>query len=110
MVDTAVIDLYAAMPSDPSTNADYRAALDAIGAQLGQVSMRDGHPAPSEMQYSARWGTVTRAGLVLSFPWLSLYDGFDGAPALAAWLCSKDCIGLKYNLQSGDSFGLDEEQ
>ena len=56
MVDTAVIDLYAAMPSDPSTNADYRAALDAIGAQLGQVSIRDGHPAPSEMQYSARWG------------------------------------------------------
>ena len=109
-VDEQVVDLYAALPTYPSTNGDYRAALQAVSVRLGQIPMSDGQPLPGADRYSAGWGTVTRAGLMLNFPWLSLRDAFNGPPAIADWLCSKGCIGLRYDLHPGGSLVDDEEE
>ena len=108
-VDAQVIDLYTALPAYPSTNGEYRAALQAIAVRLGQVPMHDGQPLPGAERWSARWGIVKRTGLVLSIPWLSLHDAFNGAPAIADWLCSKGCLALRYDLQPGGSLGEYED-
>jgi hypothetical protein len=53
---------------------------------------------------------VSRTGLVLRISWLSLHDAFNGALAIADWLCSKGCIGLRYDLQPGGYLGDYEEE
>lgn len=105
-VDIQLVDMYMALPtaSYPNyTNSEYKDALQKLASRMGQLPLEGDQPKALDARYSTHWGTVSREGLIISFPFLSFQNIFDGAPALADWLCSKGCIDLKYAFESAFS-------
>ena len=129
-VDLELIDIFTRRPAIPQRDND-EAAIDVdsiefpefrnaterwkadLAARMGQVPLVDGKPAPGSVRYSSSWGSVSRAGLLLRFDGLTFQRHVDGIPAFADWLCSKDCIDVKYQLASPenmfDELDLEEE-
>ena len=110
-MDTELVERYLALSADGAgaTNRFDRITTE-IAPLLGQLPLRDGRPLPGEERYSSHWGSVGRNGLLLTFNWFSLNDVFDGAPALAGWLCKKGCLDFKYDFHPGGSVGDLEEE
>ena len=110
-MDTELVERYLALSADGAgaTNRFDRITTE-IAPLLGQLPLRDGRPLPGEERYSSHWGSIRRNGLLLTFNWFSFSRVFDGAPALAGWLCKKGCLDFKYDFQPGGSIGDLEEE
>jgi hypothetical protein len=76
-----------------------------LGVHMGQVSMKDGRPAADELLVSTLNGSCHRAGLLLTFDFLSFERADQGAPAFARWLSQHGCKGFRYALNSGFDIG-----
>ena len=103
-VDTQLIDLYATVPTFTGTNYEaYRKALLTLAPRMGQLQCGS---ADYPERFAARSGSVSRAGLLLSFHWLTFDQLSDGLPAMVEWLCARGCVSIKYDFHEGDG-GLD---
>jgi Zn-dependent protease len=95
-VDLELIDLYAALPEVTGTNYNvYRDALKGLAPRLGELK------GDAAKRFMTRSGSVSRAGLLLTFSWLTFEQLGDGLPAFTEWLCTKGCRDLKYNFHQG---------
>ena len=100
-IDSELAELYLALPSENDNTNWLDQAAEQLAPRMGRLPMHDGQPAPGADRYSTQWGSVSRHGLILTFNWLSFERLFDGAPALADWLCAQGCRDLKYKIHTG---------
>jgi Zn-dependent protease len=113
MADQPFIEAYSSLPPANGSNHLERTKqmVSDLGPLLGQLPLHDGKPSSADVRYSARFGSITRHGLLLSFNWMSFDDAIDGPVALAEWLCSKHCLDFKYAFHaSGLDADLPEEE
>ena len=50
---------------------------------------------------TAQFGGVSQNALFVHVNWISFERLDEGPVALASWLCSKGCIGIKYEFHPG---------
>jgi hypothetical protein len=58
--------------------------------------------------YAARYGSVTRVGLLMHFQYVSFTDPLEGARAIVNWLDAQHCTSMKYDFRILSN-PLDEE-
>jgi hypothetical protein len=76
-----------------------RKVLDEMAERMGALPKQNGKLKPGADHESARFGRVTRTGLLLRFDSLAFHRTGDGLPALAEWLSSRECLSIKYGLR-----------
>jgi Zn-dependent protease len=82
-----------------ATPQDRSKLFDPLIARMGALPQENGKRKPGADLESAFFGRVTRTGMLLRFDQVAFRSAGDGLPALAEWLCSRQCIALKYRLR-----------
>lgn len=109
--DNELIDLYATQPSYPDGDVADGEKIDAYRAEMQtwrqEMAQRLGAlPVTTEvtrsplLRYAAHGGGASRAGLLLRLDYVRFHRPIDGVTALTDWLCSQNCIDLKYRFGS----------
>lgn len=101
-VDPELIEFYEQLSALNYTNRLERATLlRQIAGKLGEIPYHDDQPAPAARAYCASYGSVSQHGVLIELNWVSFHDASIGLPALAEWLCQKQCRTIKYELHRG---------
>jgi Zn-dependent protease len=74
-----------------------------------RISDLMGPIAKGEEGASAGFGSISRHGLMLEAPWVTVHDPAKNLPLLLDWICKKQCIDVKYELVNF-SLGTDEPE
>jgi Zn-dependent protease len=82
-----------------ATPQDRSRLFDPLIARMGALPRENGKLKPGADLESAFFGHVTRTGMLLRFDSVAFRSAGNGLPALAEWLCSRQCIALKYRLR-----------
>jgi hypothetical protein len=72
-----------------------------MGELLGQLPWEGDGVNLDQRRFSVSGGGVTRTGLMVQVDVMAFDRLVDGPPALVRWLCSQDCVGLKYQFSMG---------
>ena len=124
LVDTALIDIYRQCPQYPvlaeaaaadgetePAGEEHRKAVEEyhkqyqewqqkLGERMGQLPMDNGQPVPGVNRHSTSSGSVTRAGLLLRFNWLTFARPVDGVASFTDWLNEKGRLDFKYEFHT----------
>jgi hypothetical protein len=100
-VDLEMIRLYEAwsLPPEQEEADENLKRFDRLVERMGALPKEADKVHAGADRESARFGRVTRTGLLLRFDSLGFKSVGDGLPALAEWLCSKQCVAIKYRLR-----------
>ena len=97
----ALVDLEAELSSVPFTNRIARASvLTRIAAHLGARE--------NAGRATFGFGTVTRNGLLMEAPWLSVAKPESNLPQLLDWLCQRSCNQIRYTFYNSGSYSEDD--
>ncbi len=91
-VDAAMARDYLALYTTLTPDQLYPAARKELAPRLGPA-------APGADGPCARSGYATRTGLIIEMEYTSFRDASAGAAAVKAWLQSKKCIALRYEVE-----------
>jgi hypothetical protein len=97
-VDARVAELFVTLMDDAT--ATNRAAADAVRHELAEHFGQLPVNSPGA-RLTAQFGGVNRNALFIHVNWISFARLDEGPVALTTWLCSKGCIGMKYEFQPG---------
>jgi Zn-dependent protease len=88
------------------------AALDQeMARRMGSLPFKDGKPEPGSDRETGHTGRISRHGRTLTIDRATFRDLSHGLPALAEWLCHRDCRGLEYAISVRTfPFGEDDKK
>lgn len=110
-MDQIVIEKFLALPKNPRSGAedeeadpiDFNSpAYQAMSERMGRAPLTDDKSA-GQHRYAAQYGSASRAGLLLTFHYLSFNDPPEGARAFVTWLNVRGCKGMRYDFRTGMS-------